>query len=592
MRDHSSGISVSGVAPPAARSLRLSRPALAAAALIVAGLAVVAFVAGQRLQARRDRETPPPKTTTLTFQRGFLTGARFAPDGQTIVYSASWDGKPSEIFTTRVGSTESRSLGISPAGILAVSSAGEMALSLGCEYRVSTCVGTLARAPLAGGAPREILEGVSSADWSPDGKDLAVVRQHAGGRDRLEYPIGTVLHETNGYLSSVRVSPRGDRVAFLEHPRRDSSRGLLTVVDRSGAKKVLTKDWARLRPVLWSPTGEEVFFSPWGGRGIRGADLSGRTRSAPWIPGLDDVSRDGLFLDTDMLLETLRRVILARVPGSSGERNLSWLLGSTTADLSHDGKQLLLYENRTDPDRPDVEALTTFLRATDGSDAKLLGEGRALALSPDGKWAAVRHSTEMRLVLLPTGAGDPRALPRGDFLRVPRAMFFPDGKRILFTAENKSGIPRSYVQDLEGGPPRPIGDEGVRAALVSPDGRSVAGTTVEGRHRIFRTDGEGPSRPIEGALPDDSLLQWGSDGKSIYARGSEPRPLTIYRLDLETGRRERWKELVPADRTGFKAYPSGPGALCLTPDGQFYAYTFLTDSSRLILAEAAPNWWK
>ena len=318
LRDHSSGISVSGIEPPAPRRLRLTRPVLAAAALAVAGLAVLAFLAGEQRQARRDRETPPPARQALTFRRGFLTGARFAPDGQTIVYSAAWDGKPSEIFTTRVGSTESRPLGIFPAGILAISSTGEMAISLGCENRWDPCFGTLARAPLAGGAPREVLENVSSADWSPDGKELAVIHM-VEGRDRLEYPIGKVLYEAEGLLSSVRVSPGGDLVAFLDHPSRDSGRSVLSVVDRTGTKRVLTSEWANARPILWSPTGKEVFFTRWDGREVWAASLSGRTRIAPWMTGLDDVSRDGRFLDANAL-DSLRRVILAMVPGTLKER--------------------------------------------------------------------------------------------------------------------------------------------------------------------------------------------------------------------------------------------------------------------------------
>ncbi len=590
-RDQASGVSAPGAATPPGRRIRLAPAALAGAAVIAAGVAVLTFVAGQRVQARRDREAPPPKRTAMTFRRGYVTGARFAPDGQAIVYSAAWDGKPSEIFTTRVGSTESRTLGITPADILAVSSAGEMAVLLGCPDPAARCGGTLARVPLAGGVPREILEDVASADWSPDGKELAVI--HRGSHTRLEYPIGKVLYENaRGDMSSVRVSPQGDLVAFLDHPRRDSTRGILTVVDRAGKTRVLTSEWARLRPILWSPTGEEVFFSRWGGRETRGARLSGGTRDAPWILGLDDVSREGRFLDTGSALESLLRVVLAHVPGAPGERNLSWLVSSTSADLSHDGQQLLLFENRADPDRADAEALTTFLRKTDGSDAKRLGEGRALALSPDGKWAIVRHPIDVRLVLLPTGAGEPRPLPGGDFLRIRVATFFPDGQRILFVGEDKSGSLRSYIQDIEGGPPKPVGDEGLWAILVSPDGRRIAGNTPDGVHWIYPTDGEGRPQRIAGILPEDTPIQWSADGKTIYLRGAEERPLTLYTVDLATGRRERWKELAPPDPTGFQGYATGPGTVRVTPDGRYYAYTYLTDSSRLILGEGTADWWK
>jgi len=586
MRDHSSAISIPTAAQPASRRFRASRAVLGAFALAAGVASLLAFWVGQRTQARRDREAPPPHRTTLTFRRGFLTGARFTPDGQTIVYSASWDGKPSEIFMTRVGSSDSRPLGIFPAGVLAISSTGEMAISMGCENRWEPCFGTLARVPLAGGAPREVLADVASADWSPDGSELAVI--HAvDGRDRLEYPIGKALYASEGFLSSVRVSPKGDLVAFLDHPNRDSERGELCVIDRSGRKRVLAHDSAHTTPLLWSPAGDEVFYSR--GRNIekKGVSLSGRVRATPWISGLYDVSRDGLFLDAGEF-EFMRADILALVPGASKERNLSWLDNSTAADLSSDGRQLLSYEY----ERSEA-VFTTYLRKTDGSDAKMVGEGKALALSPDEKWALVeRASPEPHLALLPTGVGEPRTLPGGGIVQHHWACFFPDGRRIVFAAEEKGKLPRSYIQDLAGGPPRPFADEGMRATLVSPDGREVAGSTLEGLQLIYRADGEGRPRPIEGAEPGDFLVQWSDDGKSIFVRGSEEMPLTLYRLDLVTGHRERWKELAPPDRAGFVDFVSGPRGVRVTPNGQFYAYSFYDDLERLRLTEVGKNWWK
>ena len=594
IRDEPSGTSISGVARPTARRTRLRRAAFAAAALALAGLTAFAFLAGRRDQARRDRESPAPRRTTLTSRRGFLTGARFAPDGQTIVYSASWDGKPSEVFTTRVGSNESRPLSIDRAVVLAVSSKGELAISIDCGGLL--CRGMLARVPLAGGAPREILGRVMSADWSPDGKDLAVA---VGGR--IEYPIGKVLHESNatGFVSSVRVSPDGNLVAFLDHPRRDDERGILSLVDRSGKTRVLTREWARPGPILWSPTGEEVFFSSWGEGETRGAYLAGGTRSAARIPGLDDVTRDGLFLDSGMFAENYRGVILARAPDSREERDLSWLARSVAADLSGDGQQLLLYGEGGNPDAAG-EAFTTFLRNTDGSDATRLGDGRAMALSPDQRWAlVVQESPERHLALLPTGEGKPRQLPAGGRSLLYRcAAFFPDGRRILFNADDEQGKTRSYIQDVEASLPKPIGEEGMRAMLVSPDGLTIAGKAdQELGFRLYRADGEGPPRAVPGALPGDVLIRWSSDGRTIYAYSvddiDEPR-LTLYRLDLATGRRERWKELAPPDMTGFVRYgpPIRGVGVSITPNGLFYVRSYFTDQSRLVLAEAGPNWWK
>jgi predicted Ser/Thr protein kinase len=161
---------------------------------LLVGLGILVGVAAGLLAGKRLWQTAQsaPLYHEITFRRGVIPTARFAPDGQTILYSAAWQGNPVEIFTARQGSVESRSLGLGSAQLLAVSLTGEMALSLD-SHVTGTWVssGTLARAPLAGGAPRKVLEDVQWADWSPDGNDLAVVRD-AGGRNRLEYPIGKV----------------------------------------------------------------------------------------------------------------------------------------------------------------------------------------------------------------------------------------------------------------------------------------------------------------------------------------------------------------------------------------------------------------
>src|SRR4029453_14772015 len=204
-----------------------------------------------------------------------------------------------------------------------------------------------------------------------------------------EYPIGKVLYQNPlGFISSIRVSPDGNLVAFVDHPRRDSERGLLSVVDRAGRKRVLSEEWGP-GPTLWSPSGNEVFYFRWGTREKKGADLSGHTRSVPWVPGLDDVSRDGFFLDSGAQAENYRGVVMARHPGDSPERNVSWLGRSVAADLSRDGAHVLLYEEVDAAGRPEQEIFTTFLQATDGSEVIAIGEGRALALSPDKEWALV-----------------------------------------------------------------------------------------------------------------------------------------------------------------------------------------------------------
>jgi Tol biopolymer transport system component len=600
LRDHSSGLSVSSGVAPVARPFRPSRGLLTVVAVAAIAATALSFWVGERRQWRQDRETEPSARIGLTYRRGYLTGARFVPDGQNIVYSAAWDGKPSEIFLTQIGSSDSRALGIFPAGILAVSSQNEMAISLGCQNVWEPCFGTLARAPVIGGRPRELMESVSSADWSPDGKELAAIHV-VDGRYRLEYPLGKVLYRTDGYLTHIRISPDGSLIAFLEHPDLDSGLGYVSVVDRAGNKRTLTKLTAKVRPLLWSPDGKEIFFDQHTMSGIRrsihGVTLSGRIRPAPWVPALDDVSRQGVFLDTGAMIN-IRRDILALLPGSAKEVNYSYLMDSSAADLSSDGKQMLMdvYREQDVGTSPDV--YVSYLRSAVGEDAKLLGEGKALALSPDRQWALVLRSRPApHLTLLPTKAGDSRDLPGAGILHYHWASFFPDGKRILIAAEEKGKLPRTYIQDVAGGPPQPFAEEGMRGWLVSPDGQEIAGTTLEGLQLIYRVDGTGRARAIDGAEPTDQLVQWTADGKSMIVRGGalsgvEEMPMILYRIDLATGRRERWKELAPQDLTGFIDFGSGPTAVRVTPDERFYAYNYYSDLETLSQIDVGPSWWK
>ena len=207
---------------------------------VLAGLFALAAIAGAfYLGARtgRTKASAPPVYHQLTFRHGGIRMARFAPDGQTVFYSAAWEEDPVQIFSTRPGSPESRSFGLQNAEVLAISPAGEMAVLLhsrSIEPFISS--GVLARVPLSGGAPREVLEGVQWADWSPDGNNFAIVRD-LEGQNRLEFPIGKVLYKTAGWISNPRISPKGDFIAFIDHPARRDDAGSIAIVDLAGNKK-------------------------------------------------------------------------------------------------------------------------------------------------------------------------------------------------------------------------------------------------------------------------------------------------------------------------------------------------------------------
>jgi eukaryotic-like serine/threonine-protein kinase len=564
------GPSQQGAAAPASRPR--GRRWIAAAGLL--GLLVGA--AAGVFFAKQERQASPPVYQRLTFSRGVIRAARFAPDGQTIVYSAAWDGKPPEVFLTSPGSLESRAIGPPDTELLSVSSTGEMALLL--HARVTgpfTMSGTLARASMVGGAPREVLEGVEWADWSPDGTKLAVVRT-LGGRDRLEYPIGKVLDETTGWISHVRVSRDGQRVAFLDHPFPGDDMGTVAVVDLAGKKRTLTRLWGSVYGLAWAPRGNEIWFTAAGN--LYAVSLSGSLRPLAQLPGffpLHDVARNG-----DVLLahDDRRRGMIALVSGQARERDLSLYDISLPADLSADGKKLLFWEGGQAAGKD----YAVYIRGTDGSPAVSLGDGEALALSPDGKWAlALKPSSPTELFLLPTGAGEAKALP-ADGLAHLRARWFPDGKRILVSGNKPNRGVRLYVEDPAAMKPEPITPEGVdpEQFAITPDGKDVAAIGPDQKGYLYPV-GKGAPRPIPGLTGQDAPIVWSDDGRFLYIyRPGEP-PGEIYRLNPETGQKTLVRQLMPFDPAGV--YLIGP--VLLTPDGKTFVYNYRRVLSTLNLVK-------
>jgi len=439
----------------------------------------------------------------------------------------------------------------------------------------------LARAPIAGGTPREILEDIGQADWAPDGSTFAIVRR-VKGFARLEFPVGHVLFETViGRISHLRVSPRLDRVAFLEHPVPDDDRGSVVTIDRQGVRTTLSSDWASLEGLAFSPSGDEVWFT---GTKV-GADLAlhavtldGRERLVHRSPGrlvLRDIGADGRVL---LARHTFRLEVRSRIAGEGAERDLSWFELPLLTDLSTDGRQIVFCESG-DAGGP---GYGVFLRGTDGSPPVRLGDGRPFGISPDGKWVLSRPvRPPFQLVMLPTGPGESRVLKDEGLADYRWVGFFPDGRRLVVVANEPGKLARIWVQDIGGGKPRPITPEGTTAkdVVISPDGRWVIAFPPN-TYRAVRYPVEGGDpEPIPGLEDNEYPLQWTLDG-GLYLRKAGV-PAKVFRLDLATGKREPWKDLAPADPAGVWSMVS----VMLTPDGKSYAYGFSRSLSELYIVE-------
>jgi dipeptidyl aminopeptidase/acylaminoacyl peptidase len=575
----------SGSTPAA---LRLGRSRLSGAVFRMAmPLLAVAIAAGAFLIGRQTVRTAPPLYRQLTFRHGSILSARFAPEGRTIVFGAEWDGRPVQLFSTRADGPESTPFGLPDGDILAVSSSGEMAVSLGRRFVVGFASrGTLARVPLAGGAPREVLTDVGDADWSPDGRALAVVHV-VQGRHRLEYPIGNVLHETDGWISHVRVSPDGSRVAYLDHPVLGDDRGRVGVVGADRRHRDLTESWSSVNGLAWAVGGDEIWFTAaeiGANCALHAVDLAGKRRLVARTPGrlgLHDIHRDGRVLLTENKFRL--RVGLKDISQREGQdRDLSWLDGSVGTDLSADGRTLLFNEQGAGAG---TQSYAVYIRRTDGAPAVRLGEGSVAALSPDGQWAAaVVLTSPPYLVLLPTGPGEPKTLAPDGLADYQAVTWHPDGKRILFAGNARDRGVRVYLQDIADGKPRPISAEGMRfifsARPVSPGGKAVA--TVDRQERVWLhpLDGSEP-QPIAGLDPGDVPIVWSDDARSLYVFRKGELPGRVHRLDLATKRKELVAELLPSDRAGVR----GITTVQSTPDGRLFVYSYSQTLSGLFLVD-------
>jgi Tol biopolymer transport system component/tRNA A-37 threonylcarbamoyl transferase component Bud32 len=516
-----------------------------------------------------------PTFERLTYRRGDILSAKFSPDGQTVVFSAQWANEPANIFSMRPGSREYRPLDLPEGRILSISATGEMAILLGPT--TNGTAGTLARVPLSGGAPREILENVNDADWSPDGSTLAVWRT-VGGKNRIEYPIGTVRYENEGRSPQLlRISPKGDLIAFLEHDN-DVGNYTVTVLDMNGKKRALSRGWQALGGLAWSPKGDEIWFggAKAGGQpALRAVTLQGQERVVVETPAfmlVKDITRDKRVLLT---VTDTRLGISALAPGARQERDLSWFDASSILDISSDGGAILFEElSYGTPRNPAI-----YLRKTDGSQAVRLGDGNRPVLSPDGKFVAciLNDAPKTELSLLPTGPGEARVFSTPG-MHYDRVEWFPDGQKLLFTGNQTNRPTRTYLEDIRGGAPTAITPEGTPAMHVSPDGKYLT-AVMGGKLNLFPVS-DAPQKPAIDVQGGESVVRWSADGRYVFLRRNEgPTVVNINRLDLASGREVPWKQLKPADPVGVEI-----GEVVLTPDGNAYAYSFQRDISTLYLA--------
>ena len=567
LRDHLSEATSASISAgvPAAKPRRA--PVGAMAAVVVAAVAVAAFLSN-RITLRAHTAAAAPVFHRLTFGRGTIWGARFAPDGGTIVYSAAWNGEKPRLFTVREDNLFSAQLALPPSILFGMSSQSELALGRDPRFETTLLLsGTLARSPLSGGAPRDIEENVAFADWAPNGQSIAVSRD-VGGRYAVFYPEDHLLYQGSGWISHLRFSPDGSQLAFLDHPPNGDSGDVIVVSsDGRGKPHTIASEFVSVQGLAWRPDGTEVWVTGTRtgiSRALEAISLSGKERTVCRVPAtftLYDLLKDGRALIAE---EDYRESLFAGGAGDAPARDLSALDWAGPGGLSPDGS--LVSFDETGEGGGDNGVI--YLRRMDGSPPVRLGSGTAGGFSPDGQWVATTAFDGHSVTVYPTGAGKPRTFPVP--LRAGRPQWASGGREVQFRGVEKGHGPRMYALNLDSGELRPISEEGLLSATYipsSPDGQSVLALGKEPRPTILPVSG-GAARPVAGAETGDFPAGWTADGRGIYVYRRGENPVRVFQIDLATGKRTLWRQISPPDPAGV----TGIAPVMVSANGSTYVY--------------------
>ena len=564
--------------PPDSRVAR-HRSRWHATPVIVLLVGLLGLVAGVGMSRLVTTPASTPTFTRLTFARGIVRSARFADDGGTVVYSAAWDGAPLRVYLTRPSAAATTLLDLPAGQLLSVSSSGELAIGGDYSFDGELGLGSLARAPLRGNGTKPMLDNVREADWTPDGRALAVIRR-VGNRDQLEWPIGKVLYRTYGHLSNLRFAPDGRRVAFADHPMFGAEEGSLLVIDDTGQRRVLATDLRDVRGLAWSPVRDEVWFGtgsddPQSFATLEAIGTSGRRRTvlAERVDlRLMDIDRTGRVLLSG---ETPIFHIEAMMPGDSTPHDLSLMDAPLAQAMSRRGNEVLM--TRYTP--PNV-----MLHTADG-ETVALADGQGLDLSNDGTRALlVTTKPPVRILLLATRTGDTRELPNPANLRFVAGRLLPDSENVVLLG-GRPGDPWSgYVQNIDSGVITRFTRTGVTllpsgTMAVSADGENVALTDQDGHVRLFPVAGGAP-KAMSGLADGEYPLQWTSDGTSVFVTRNTSPPWRIERVNLNGGERTLWREFSPVSNAGVAS-----SRVRMSPDGEALVHSYSQVLSNLYLVD-------
>jgi eukaryotic-like serine/threonine-protein kinase len=517
----------------------------------------------------------PPQFHQLTFRTGTIGPARFIPGSQKVIYTARWQSGNHQTSVVDEDGSNSRVIDFATGVLASVSKGGSVALidrdsSRPGEKRIS-------RISLTGSNSGVLAEGAEAADWSPDERELATVQEH-GTESLIEFPLGHIVYSSPGWINCLRVSPRGDRVAFLDHPVRDDDAGYVRVVDRKGVTRVLTEQWDSAEGLAWSPSADEVWFTASKdgmSRVLYAVSTNGKLRqvsNAPSSLRILDISSKGHVL---LAVDDLRMTLSGALAGEAAESDLSKLDGSHVDDISQDGKRVLFTEGGETAGRH----YTAYIRDKQSHSTLPIGPGRGLALSADGSAALTIDPQDRHALTLTRIASDQRQKISGSGFEYQWAKFLP-GSHAVIVGGAYPGEPLGvYTQKIDGGKPAPLaGAPYMDYVQVSPDESKIAGFTSK-EILVF----ELATKTIRHFTPGSMAIPvgWSIDNNDLYVATLQNSQYRILKTDVRTGKFELWKAIRPSETAGF----AGLAGVVAAPDAGAYAYSTHVNLSRLYVVD-------
>jgi DNA-binding winged helix-turn-helix (wHTH) protein len=485
-----------------------------------------------------------PSFRQLTFSRGFVSGARFTPDGKAIVYSAAWSGAPSRVFLLKGASPEWKILKEGPAWLAGISPKGEATIFRHLPDNGRMVLESL---PLGGGAATFLSDRAESADWGSDGS-LCLILEDSSGYS-INYPKGRTLYKSTGWISNARISHDGHQVAFLEHPLESDDAGQVVAVDTTGRARILSSGWASAAGLAWHPLKQEIWFTAARAginRKLMAVDLKGNVRQVAQIPGgmvLQDINARGDVLITRT--NPRMAMFLGNLENGSTE-DISLLDWSRAVALTPDGRLLLFDESGEGGGKQ----YSVYLYNTASRASERLGEGRAMDLSTDGRWALTQAADDPNKVTLISVNPRKSSPVSTDGLIYQWAKFFPDSDcpEILFGASQPGQRLQLYRQQLPGGHPQPIaGKAELSKVIINDEGNLVAGLDGEWRISVLdlRTGTIRSVNNTKSVVPVRFM-----NGNQILASYYDNGAIILSTLDTASGEMLLYRRFAMVDRAG------------------------------------------